>query len=38
MKFSIYFMGYENEDEIPKTDEERFAWCLSKKATLELTQ
>ena len=38
MKFSIYFMGYESEEDVPKTDKERRAWCLSRKATLELTQ
>lgn len=37
MKFSIYFMGYENEEDFPKGDEERLAWCFSRKATLELT-
>ncbi len=39
MKFSLYFMGYENPDEIPKNDyDARTVWMLSKKATIELTQ
>lgn len=38
MKFSLYFMGYENEEDFPKTEEERLAWCFSRKATVELTQ
>ena len=37
MKFSIYFMGFEDEADIPDTDEERLAWCFSRKGTLELT-
>ncbi|XP_066915178.1 lactoylglutathione lyase-like [Clytia hemisphaerica] len=37
MKFSLYFMGYEKEEDMPQTDEERIAWCFSRKATLELT-
>lgn len=36
-KFSLYFLGYEYEGDVPKTDEERVAWCFSRKATLELT-
>lgn len=38
MKFSLYFMGYENPDEIPKDHDERSVWAFSKKATIELTQ
>jgi len=37
MKFTVYFMGYENEEDFPKTEEGRLAWCFSRKATLELT-
>ncbi|XP_057315623.1 lactoylglutathione lyase-like [Hydractinia symbiolongicarpus] len=37
MKFSLYFMGYESEEDVPKTDEERLVWCFSRKATLEMT-
>lgn len=38
MKFSLYFMGYENPAEIPKDPDQRSIWALSKKATIELTQ
>lgn len=38
MKFSLYFMGFENVDEIPKDFEERQRWAFSRKATIELTQ
>lgn len=38
MKFSLYFMGYENANEIPSDNKERTAWTLSRKATIELTQ
>lgn len=37
-KFSLYFMGYENPNEIPSDNAERTRWCFSKKATIELTQ
>jgi len=37
MKFSIYFMGYENSKDIPSQDRERTIWALSRKATIELT-
>lgn len=38
MKFSLYFMGYENAEDIPNDETERSKWALSRKATLELTQ
>lgn len=38
MKFSIYFMGYENGEDIPTDERERSIWALSRKATVELTQ
>ena len=38
MKFSLYFMGYENPAEIPKDHDQRSIWAFSKKATIELTQ
>lgn len=38
MKFSLYFMGYEDEADIPKDKEARRKWTFSRKATLELTQ
>lgn len=37
-KFSLYFMGYENETDIPSNNTERSQWAMSRKATLELTQ
>uniref|UniRef100_A0A914WJE9 Lactoylglutathione lyase n=1 Tax=Plectus sambesii TaxID=2011161 RepID=A0A914WJE9_9BILA len=36
-KFTLYFMGYENEADIPKDENERTAWALSRPATIELT-
>lgn len=38
MKFSLYFMGYENPADIPVDEKARTSWALSRKATLELTQ
>lgn len=39
MKFSLYFMGYENPEDVPRDDpDERMKWAFSRKATLELTQ
>lgn len=38
MKFSLYFMGYENAEDIPLDEKERTEWTFSRKATLELTQ
>lgn len=38
MKFSLYFMGFEDAKDIPQDENERTAWCFSRKATLELTQ
>ncbi|XP_076313898.1 glyoxalase 1 isoform X2 [Tachypleus tridentatus] len=37
MQFSLYFMGFENAEDIPKDNSERTAWTFSRKATLELT-
>ncbi|XP_065832763.1 uncharacterized protein [Oscarella lobularis] len=37
MKFSLYFMGYEKADDIPKDETERTRWCFTRKATIELT-
>ena len=36
MKFSLYFLGYVGEDEIPQDEKERTRWCFSQKATLEV--
>lgn len=38
MKFSLYFMGYENAEDIPVDEKDRTEWTFSRKATLELTQ
>lgn len=37
MKFSLYFMGYEDKKDIPKDSKEKIAWTFSRKATIELT-
>uniref|UniRef100_Q04760-2 Isoform 2 of Lactoylglutathione lyase n=1 Tax=Homo sapiens TaxID=9606 RepID=Q04760-2 len=37
MKFSLYFLAYEDKNDIPKEKDEKIAWALSRKATLELT-
>lgn len=39
MKFSLYFMGYEAPSDIPGElgSKGRTEWCMSRKATLELT-
>lgn len=37
MKFSLYFMGYEDKKDIPEDIKEKTAWTFSRKATLELT-
>lgn len=38
MKFSLFFIGYENPADIPVDEKERIGWALSRKATIELTQ
>ncbi|CAN1252953.1 Lactoylglutathione lyase [Linum perenne] len=37
MKFSLYFMGYEDPASVPSDAVERTVWTFSKKATIELT-
>ncbi|KAL1458670.1 hypothetical protein WDU94_008800 [Cyamophila willieti] len=37
MKFSLYFMGYENMNEAPSDPAERTAWTFKRKGTIELT-
>ncbi|KAK9510402.1 hypothetical protein O3M35_005197 [Rhynocoris fuscipes] len=37
MKFTVYFMGYEDEKDIPSDKDERTIWALTRKATIELT-
>jgi len=38
MKFSLYFMGYEDVQEAPQDRRQHLQWTFSRKATLELTQ
>lgn len=38
MRFSLYFLGYEDKKEIPADISERTAWTFSRRATIELTQ
>jgi lactoylglutathione lyase len=37
MKFSLYFMGYEDPQDVPTDSKELIAWVFSRKATIELT-
>ncbi|CAL1404184.1 unnamed protein product [Linum trigynum] len=37
MKFSLYFMGYEDPASAPSDNVERTVWAFSQKATIELT-
>ncbi|TKY67174.1 Lactoylglutathione lyase [Spatholobus suberectus] len=37
MKFSLYFMGYEDTTEAPSNPVDRTVWTFSQKATIELT-
>ncbi|KAL8214327.1 hypothetical protein R6Q57_003776 [Mikania cordata] len=37
MKFSLYFMGYEDTSSAPKDPIERTEWTFGRKATIELT-
>ncbi|CAH0389214.1 unnamed protein product [Bemisia tabaci] len=37
MKFSLYFMGYENPADIPTDPAKHIEWTFSRKATIELT-
>jgi len=37
MKFSLYFMGYEDPADVPQDPQARICWAMSRKATLELT-
>ncbi|XP_030521108.1 lactoylglutathione lyase isoform X3 [Rhodamnia argentea] len=38
MKFSLYFMGYEDPKSAPSNAVDRTVWTFSQKATIELTQ
>ncbi|KAM9839906.1 lactoylglutathione lyase-like isoform 2-T2 [Aulostomus maculatus] len=37
MRFTLYFLGYEDKSDIPADISERTAWTFSRRATLELT-
>ena len=37
MKFTVYFLGFENAADIPKDDAERRKWVLTRRSVLELT-
>ncbi|CAK9819096.1 Tubulin-specific chaperone E [Anthophora plagiata] len=37
MKFSLYFLGYEDPKDIPTDKRESIEWTFSRKATIELT-
>jgi lactoylglutathione lyase len=37
MKFTNYFVGYANAEDIPANEDERTVWMLKQKATIELT-
>lgn len=38
MRFTFYYLGYEDKVDIPADVKERTAWTFSRRATLELTQ
>jgi lactoylglutathione lyase len=38
MRFSLFFLGYEDKKEIPSEVKEKTAWTFSRRATIELTQ
>ena len=38
MRFTLYFLGYEEKSDIPADVKERTAWTFSCRGTLELTQ
>ncbi|KAM8761684.1 lactoylglutathione lyase [Acanthopagrus latus] len=37
MRFSLFFLGYEDKKEIPTDVKEKTAWTFSRRATIELT-
>uniref|UniRef100_A0A0A9YSP0 Lactoylglutathione lyase n=1 Tax=Lygus hesperus TaxID=30085 RepID=A0A0A9YSP0_LYGHE len=37
LKFSLYFVGYEDAKDIPTDSQEATRWALSRRATIELT-
>lgn len=38
MRFTLYFLGYEDKSDVPADIKERTAWTFSRRATIELTQ
>lgn len=38
MRFTHYFLGYEDKSDIPADVSERTAWTFSRRGTIELTQ
>lgn len=37
MRFTLYYLGYEDKKDIPQELKERTAWTFSRRATIELT-
>jgi len=37
MKFTLFFLGYEDPKSVPTDEKERSTWALSRPATIELT-
>ncbi|XP_040016835.1 lactoylglutathione lyase [Gasterosteus aculeatus] len=37
MRFTLYFLGYEDKSDVPADIKERTAWTFSRRATIELT-
>ncbi|XP_056284804.1 lactoylglutathione lyase-like [Pseudoliparis swirei] len=37
MRFTLYFLGFEDKSDIPADIKERTAWTFSRRATIELT-
>ncbi|KAM8832364.1 lactoylglutathione lyase-like isoform 1-T1 [Spinachia spinachia] len=37
MRFTLYFLGYEDKSDVPMDVKERTAWTFSRRATIELT-
>uniref|UniRef100_A0A8B9LQD4 Lactoylglutathione lyase n=1 Tax=Astyanax mexicanus TaxID=7994 RepID=A0A8B9LQD4_ASTMX len=37
MRFTLYYLGYEDKTDIPQEVKERTAWTFSRRATIELT-
>lgn len=37
MQFSLFFLGYEDPSCVPRDEQQRTTWAMTRKATLELT-